>query len=133
MSGHPDLSPADMFAAVRAAIVKVDDLGSADVAGTPTTHYRLQLDPAKAMKSLGDQLKGMPMSPDMIGKVGKVDVDFYLDGSDRIRRVQADLQGTKVDVELSAWGEPVHIQAPSAADVVKAPPGPMTMGGATNS
>jgi hypothetical protein len=129
MAGHPDLSPEDMFAAVRAAIVGVDDLGSADVAGTPTTHYRLQLDPAKAMKSLGDQLRGMPMSPDQLGKIGKVDVDFWLDGSDRIRRVQTELQGTTVDVELSAWGEPVAIQAPPAADVVQAPPGPMIMGG----
>ncbi|MDX6327283.1 MAG: lipoprotein LprG, partial [Nocardioidaceae bacterium] len=124
--GLSGVSPEDVFTAARAAVVGVDDLGSANLAGTSTTHYRVRLDPAKAVQVLGADV------PRTRTSAGKTAVDVWLDGSDRIRRISGDLHGTHVDVELSSWGEPVSIEAPPAGDVVQGPIGPMPGGPAVS-
>jgi hypothetical protein len=145
-------SPAALLAALRAAVVRVDDLGAERVAGTATEHYRLHLAPGKAFHRVGAPLgrgggpgpmpgvhsgppsmmgppgtdPGMPgpgmMGPGMMGRLPRTLVaDVWLDGQDRVRQVQAELRGTKVDVDLTGWGQHVDVQPPAPGDVVPAP------------
>jgi hypothetical protein len=62
------------------------------------------------------------MGPGMMGRLPRTLVaDVWLDGQDRVRQVQAELRGTKVDVDLTGWGQHVDVQPPAPGDVVPAP------------
>jgi hypothetical protein len=47
----------------------------------------------------------------------------WLDGQDRMRRMRLDIQGTRLQIDISDWGEPVDITAPPRSALVKTPPG----------
>ena len=99
----------------------IDEVGTEDVRGTETTHYRTHLDltknlPAEATQGgpagLFDQLKNVP-------------VDVWLDHDNRPRRYSFTLDlsaegrqaSTKVTMETFDYGKPVHVEAPDPADV----------------
>lgn len=144
------LDPSDLLGGLRAGVTGVEVVGTEQVGGASLDHYRVHVSPAKAaaaMRSLFGSAPagglgrgmdhGMPRSMgtgsgggggSMTGSLPKsVVADVWLDSQDHVRQVRADLGGTKVQVQLSRWGEPVDVQAPPADDVVEMPK-PMGIG-----
>ena len=109
------LSPDQSVKAFRAGLVSVEERGRDTVQGVPTTRYDVRADTARALQAQGSQpVPGMPRT--MTYRV-------WLDGKDRMRRMSLGVQGTRLVMELSRWGEPVSIQAPAKRDLVDPPPG----------
>jgi len=109
------LSPADTFAAFEAGLNSVEELGADDVGGEPTTRYRLHVDAEKALDATGQAM--VPGLPD------ELVYEVWLDSQDRMRRLTYELVGTELTMEMTRWGEPVDIQAPSKDQLIDPPPG----------
>lgn len=112
------LSPADSFKAFDAGLQDVQEVGTEEIDGEQTTHYRLKVDAKKAMEA-SDQptVPGMPKT---------LTYEVWMDEQDRMRRLVFEMVGTKVTMDMTDWGEDVTIEAPDQADIVDAPP---AMGG----
>ena len=108
------LSPADSFAAFDAGLEGVEEVGQEDIDGESTTHYRLDVDAEAALEATGQE--GVPGLPETL------EYDVWLDSEDRMRRLTYELVGTELTMDMTEWGEPVEIEAPSADDLVPAPP-----------
>jgi hypothetical protein len=107
------LSPTDSFDAFEAGLEQVDELGTEDVDGESTTHYRLDVDAKSALEATGQSaVPGLPET---------LTYDVWLDADDRMRRITYELAGTELTMDMTEWGEPVTITAPDAADLVDPP------------
>jgi hypothetical protein len=102
----------------------VDDVtrvGTENVRGVPTTHYRGVIDMAKAISKLPprlqDQVRGMPGFGDTDWKV-----NAWVDEDGVLRKTSIDVDSAKMRVsevfELYDFGTPVDLTAPPADDVV---------------
>ncbi len=109
------LSPADSFAAFDAGLKTVEEVGNETIGGEPTTHYKLQVDAAKALEASGQAtVAGLPDT---------LEYDVWLDSEDHMRRLTYELVGTKLTMDMTDWGKDVQIAAPAPADIVDPPPG----------
>ena len=108
------MSPADSFAAFEAGLEQVQELGPETVGGDETTHYRLEVDAAKALEASGQ--------PSVPGLPDTLTYDVWLDPEDRMRRLVYELAGTKLTMDMTDWGKDVTIVAPDKDDIVEAPP-----------
>lgn len=109
------LSPEDSLAAFQAGLKSVDDLGSAEIDGEAVSHYRLHLDAEAALDAAGQAT--VPGLPDTLV------YDVWLDEDDHMRRLTYSLAGTEMTMDMTGWGQQVHIAAPAPRDIVPAPPG----------
>jgi hypothetical protein len=108
------LSPADSFKAFDAGLEKVEEVGTEEVGGVETTHYRLSVDARSALEATGQgNVPGLPKT---------LDYDVWLDSDDRMRRLVYELAGTKLTMDMTDWGKEVSVEAPSPDDIVEAPP-----------
>jgi hypothetical protein len=114
-SGLDDgLSPADSFKAFDAGLRSVEEVGTEEIGGDETTHYRLEVDAEKALDATGQgTVPGLPET---------LSYDVWLDEDDRMRRLTYELTGTELTMDMTDWGKPVTIEAPDKSDIVKAPP-----------
>lgn len=109
------LSPEDSLAAFQAGLKSVDDLGSDEIDGEPMSHYRLHLDAEAALDAAGQAtVPGLPKT---------LVYDVWLDKDDHMRRLSYSLAGTDLTMDMTRWGQQVHIAAPAPQDIVSAPPG----------
>jgi hypothetical protein len=114
LSQYTQQDPTDALAALKRAGA-VDKVGSEQIDGVDTTHYRATIDLSKAAKSLpqGTSLKSLP-------------VDVWIDGDNQLRRmvlnysatVSGQAASTKMQMDFSNFGEQLNVQAPSASDTV---------------
>ena len=109
------LSPADSFAAFDAGLNSVEELGEEEIDGEPTTHYRLRVDAKAALEATGQAM--VPGLPD------ELVYEVWLDAEDHMRRLTYELVGTELTMDMTKWGEPVQIEAPSPDDLVPPPAG----------
>lgn len=110
-----NMGPAQSAEAFRAGLVSVEEVGEEQVQGVSTTRYTVVADAARALEAQGaDVVPGMPET---------ITYGVWLDEQDRMRRMNLTIQGTKLTVELSKWGEPVSIEAPAKSDLVERPGG----------
>ncbi len=109
------LSPADTFAAFDAGLNTVEELGEEQIDGESTTHYRLHVDAEEALKATGQAT--VPGLPD------ELVYEVWLDSEDHMRRLTYDLVGTELTMDMTKWGEPVDIQAPTKDQLVDPPAG----------
>jgi hypothetical protein len=116
------LSPADSFKAFEAGLEKVQELGSEEIGGVQTTHYRLRVDAKDALGAMGQG--DVPGLPDTLS------YEVWLDAEDRMRRLVYELAGTELTMDMTDWGKEVSIKAPGPDDIVDAPP---MMGGSAPS
>jgi len=108
------VDPRDTFKAFEDGLRKVDFVGEESVAGEDLEHYRLTVDFRAAAKA-----QGMPR---MAGMPRTVAYDMWLDEDALMRRVEfAMAQQMSMVMEMSDWGEPVRITAPSPRQIVEAP------------
>jgi len=113
-------NPAENLKMQQEAIDKVTYVGEEDLDGAKARHYTAVLDMQKAMNLAGQTAQPVPTAS---GGSTKMPYELWVDGDKLMRRVTMDVQGAKVDVRLSKFGEPVDIQAPPAASVTT-PPSP---------
>lgn len=120
---------ASLVDALRGAGADVTELGTEQVGGVETTHYRATIDPAKAADELpaGERdrflqgLQGMGVEP--------VPFDIWVDRDDRVRRIEASFHGgaefgnATITAEFGGYGEPQPIELPPADQVQDAPKG----------
>jgi hypothetical protein len=127
MLGGSSQNPADTLELLRAA-GDVQKVGSEEIDGTQTTHYRATVDLEQAAEK-----KGVP--PELVqryraaGMPAQFPVDVWIgDGDGLVRRMQLDydmtVQGQSGSLELTMtmhdWGTDVSVDAPPASDVFDA-------------
>ncbi|HYH34807.1 MAG TPA: hypothetical protein VD814_06620 [Nocardioides sp.] len=103
------------FDAFEAGLREVESVGNEQIDGESVEHYVFTVDSAAAAEA-----QGQPVQP---GMPEQVDYDVWLTEEDLMRRVTFDLGGVGAVLDATEWGEPVDIEAPAPADVVKRPAG----------
>jgi hypothetical protein len=113
MAGKMHVDPRDSVKAFRAGLREVTFVGVESAGGEELERYRLTVDVRAAARTQG--------MPPMAGAPKTVDYDMWLDENALMRRMELDMSGMTMEMELSDWGEPVTIEAPARKDVVGAP------------
>jgi hypothetical protein len=101
---------------------KIQNLGSATIDGAATTHYRVTIDPAKALQATG------LTSPLLAGAATRlpssVPVDVWIGKDSLVHRVGTSLDLAKshlnLTLDLYDYGTSVTIAAPASSDVFDA-------------
>jgi hypothetical protein len=129
-----DEAPGTLLEFLESVSGEIETVGSEELRGVPTTHYRATIDLAKsaalAPAGQGEELR--EMLDDLVEQSGvsKLPVDVWLDDEDRIRKLAmsfgAARQGTEgsfegsLAFELYDYGADVEIEPPPAEQVVDA-------------
>ena len=122
---------AKMLDYLRAASGEIETVGTEELRGTPTTHYRATVDLAKhaALAPLSERDGPGSFLGDTLPADGaEAPVDFWLDEQGLIRKLEMSFAATQpgttdeatgsVTFELWDYGEPVAIELPPADEVV---------------
>jgi hypothetical protein len=126
--------PREVFAVLQAVSGSIETVGSEELRGVATTHYRASIDLAKALELIpAEQRQGVPDLEQMLGQLGlsQVPIDVWLDAEQRVHKLQAALELTSPDgsgqqartelsVEVWDYGVPVELELPSSDDVADA-------------
>jgi hypothetical protein len=101
----------DMFSTGLKKVVKI---GVEQVGGDDTTHYVLTIDTKQIAKQLPAAAQAqLPAT---------MAYDVWLDSENRMRKMEAEMPGAgHLTMELSKWGVPVEIKAPSKDQVIVLP------------
>lgn len=113
-------SPSDSAAEIAQALEKLVEVGDEDIAGEATTHYVATIDTAKASLLSGG---GPDLGGGSIDLPEALDVDLWVTEDDLIRRIVMELGAVSMQLDYTAWGEPVDISAPAASDILETPKG----------
>lgn len=122
LTSGSQLQPSDLLAMLKAEGGTVQKVGSVTIDGVPTTHYRVKIDMAKALKSKG--LGSNPMFKDIAGQMKAATENVWIDDkSDLVRRIQFSygLQGLMhmaMTMDLFDYGAHVTIAAPPSSHVL---------------
>jgi hypothetical protein len=119
--------PTQMLAYLRAISGKVDKIGTEDVRGVETTHYRAKVDldkvaaqaPANLRKTFRASIQSLKQG---LG-TDTIPVDVWVDGDNLVRRLAEHLPvagGGKIDfsVDFYDFGAPVSISPPPASETL---------------
>ena len=101
-------------------------VGSEDVNGTPTTHYRATIDFDKLAGSAGNAADSVRQLQKITGQK-TMPTDVWIDASQRVRRQSVAIavkQPVPINVDLTidfkGFGVPVDVHAPAAAETADA-------------
>jgi hypothetical protein len=108
--------PTDLLGALRKA-GSLKKVGSETIDGVDTTHYSVTIDLAKAPN--GAKLE-------KVANLKSLPVDVWVDGNNQVRRLTESYTATSsgqsvatnMQIDLSNYGEQVHVPVPSANDTV---------------
>jgi hypothetical protein len=126
--------PRDVLGTLRAATSDVETVGSEQLRGVETTHYRATIDPAKLGKlAIGKDPTATQALVDRLtaqSGLGPVPVDVWLDASGLVRKLSMSFEATEPSTsrsgevsmafELWDYGQTVDIELPPASQVVDA-------------
>jgi hypothetical protein len=105
------MDPTKTFDAFDHGLKSVKHVGTDTVDGTKVDHYKVAVDTAAALKAQKQKVPaGMPKT---------ITYDIWMDAAHLMRRLTFAMQGARMEMKASGWGEPVTIKAPAAADIVK--------------
>ena len=126
----PLQDPAVNLSLLRGATEDVEELGTEDIDGEPTTHYRLTADVQRAAE-LADADTRQAIDTLGAGSGATVEMEVWVDGEERIRRVlqrtaldqsevlDTQAEGTvQVTADLTRFGQPVDIPEPDEAEIL---------------
>lgn len=125
--------PRDVLEALRGLSGDIETVGSQELRGVETTHYRAQLDP----QELADHMTGTNVDATSLfdrlsgqGGVTELPLDIWIDGNGLVRKLALDFeapdatsgQSGSVSLAFELWdyGEPVAIDVPPASQVADA-------------
>jgi hypothetical protein len=124
--------PRDALEALRGVSGDVETVGSEELHGVATTHYRAHLDPAELARQANERNADAASLFDRLsGQSGVTDVplDVWLDANGLVRKLALDLDApdttgqtghVSLAFELWDYGEPVEIEVPPASQVADA-------------
>jgi hypothetical protein len=128
-----ETDPRDAFAYLKAVAGDIEAVGSEELHGVETTHYRATIDVAKALDLVPvEQRGGLADLDQLIGQAGlsQLPVDVWLDASQRVHKLEMSFDftapgtsqsaGGAMTVEVWDYGVPVELDLPDDADVVDA-------------
>lgn len=117
-------NPADMLKALK-GVGTSHKIGTENIGGAPTTHYRADIDPNKAAdrmpdKKSADAVKQLFQS----SGVSSVPVDVWIDRAGRVRRESMKFSTSEMSmdmtIEFTRFGVPVDVTPPPADQVMDA-------------
>ena len=119
------LQPSDVLSLLTSNGTKIRKLGPATVDGTATTHYRVTVDLAGALKATG---VASPLLAATAAKLPKLPADVWIDNAGLVRRVHISYgvahSGKRMHVGLTMnlfdYGAHVSIMAPPSSSVFDA-------------
>jgi hypothetical protein len=125
--------PRDVLEALRGLSGDIESVGTDELRGVSTTHYRVHLDPADLVRrAAAERADASSFFDQLSGQSGVTDVplDVWIDANGLVRKLSVDLDApdpTTVEsghaslaFELWDFGEPVAIDVPPAAQVADA-------------
>lgn len=123
--------PKDAFAMLKAVSGTIEAVGTDEIRGVETSHYRATIDPAKVEGLLPRDQQQSLNGLSMLGTdVKTVPVDVWVDGDDQIRKLAIDLEQTEPGTDKTAkaslvlevydYGTPLELELPPAEKVVAA-------------
>jgi LppX_LprAFG lipoprotein len=122
MSGA-QFQPGDLLSMLRSEGATVHTVGSATIDGTATTHYRVSVDVAKALKKTG---LTSPSLAAAAGKMKTVTENVWIGKDGLLRRVQSAFGSAKSHVALTMnlydYGANVNIAAPPSSSTYDVTP-----------
>jgi len=125
--------PRDVLEALQGLSGDIETVGTDELRGVETTHYRAVLDPAElAASAAAANPDASPLLDQLTGQSGVADVplDVWIDGTGLVRKLSLDVdapdattgQSGHVSLAFELWdyGEPVEIDVPPASEVADA-------------
>ena len=124
--------PRDVLDALRGVSGDIETLGSEELRGVGTTHYRALLDSAQLVEEATARNSDAASVFDRLSQSGvaEVPLDIWIDGNGLVRKLALDVdvtdatssQGGSVSLAFELWdyGERVEIDVPPAAQVAAA-------------
>ena len=92
MGFGPSNNPTQMMEALRGISDDIEELGTEEVRGEPTTHYRTVVDLERAVEQVPEALK--PLIEAQLGALGStLTVDVWLGDDGLVRRLSMDMSG----------------------------------------
>jgi len=127
------LDPRDIFGFLKAVSGSIEAVGSEEVRGVETSHYRATLDPAKLTALVpADQREALGGVDDAARQAGltELPLDIWIDAENRVRKlaieIDAKMPGSEESldasfvVELYDYGVPLELDLPPADQVADA-------------
>ncbi len=114
------VDPARSLRAMTAGMVSLTTVGTEQVDGVTTTHYRIEVDTRKVLAAHGlGELPGVSAAQ----LPATLRYDVWIGNDQLLRRVTFALGPMlSMVIDLSAWGQPVTISAPPPGQTVKGDP-----------
>ncbi len=111
-------NPFNITKSFDGAIEDFETVGSDEIDGTTTTHYRITVDTRKALaKTLGADALQEGMLDSM---PATMTYDIWVGDDDNLpRRMEFDMMGISGQIDMTKWGKPVHVEAPPPSQVSK--------------
>ena len=121
-----------MLEALRGLSGDIETVGSDELRGVETTHYRALLDPAELVKEATARTSDAASVFDQLSQTGvaEVPLDVWVDASGLVRKLALDIEAPEASsglagsvslaFELWDYGERVEIDVPPAAQVADA-------------
>ena len=124
--------PRDVLDALRGLSGEIETVGSDELRGVETTHYRVLLDPVELVREATARNADAASVLDRLSQTGvaEVPLDIWIDGNGLVRKLALDVdvpdatssQGGSVSLAFELWdyGQRVDIEVPPAAQVADA-------------
>lgn len=110
-----NMGPAGSTEVMQKGLKDVKLVGDDEIDGEKVKHYKVTVDTSAAAGQMGVDPSAAPEA------MQDVAYDLYLDEDNRMRKVQMEIQGQQMVMEVTDWGKDVDIKAPPASDVVEVP------------
>jgi LppX/LprAFG-like lipoprotein len=109
------MDPLQSIKAMESAVQSAERVGKQTMGGATVEHYQLTVDTAALVKGL------TPSAAKQADIPKTITYDLWLDEKHLLRRVSFDMSGTTFESTMTRWGKPVHVQRPSADQLVAMP------------
>jgi hypothetical protein len=127
-----DTDPRDVFGYLKAVSGTIVAVGSDEVRGVETSHYRATIDTKKLIALVpAAQRKGLAGFDQLVGGSGvaSIPIDVWIDSDNRVRKLvlnvtatpsSTESAGASVEIEMYDYGKPLELELPPPEQVVDA-------------
>src|SRR3954452_1970599 len=125
--------PRDVFGLLKAVSGSIESVGTEEIRGAETSHYRATIDTAKVEKLVpSEQRQGLGALDQTAKQAGlaELPLDIWIDADQRVRKLSIDVDAKQpgtdesakasLVVELYDYGKPLEVELPPADQVADA-------------